>query len=104
MLSDEILSSYIGSEVTVRFLSKGHTSGILSSVDKNSILLRTEGSDVTIARSKIKYIEHKPPGNKEFEVAIKNALQNLITSGKAKTEKEAVALLKRKFNKDVREK
>lgn len=105
MVSDEILSSFVGFEVTVRFVTKGHISGILETMDKDSILLRMDdGGNRAISRSKIKYIERKPPGSNEFENAIRNELQNLVKNHKAKTEKEAVLLLKRRFNKDIEKK
>ncbi len=98
MVSDEILSSYTSSEVTVKFTDNSHKLGRLEKVNGESVLLRLDdGKTEVIPIAHIKYIERKPPGHDEFENAARTSIERLVKSGKAKTEKDAVELLKKTF-------
>ena len=100
MVSDNILSSFVGAEVTVVFLKGGHSSGLLKDIEKSKVILKNdENKLIAILRSKIKYIEHRAPWSKEFEKAVNDSVKKLIKSGKARTEKQAVEIMRKKFEK-----
>lgn len=100
MISNGILSHYVGMEVALRFVDGGHALGRVEKLGSDFLLLHSDaGGEEKIPLEKIKYIEMKPLGHKEFEGAARTRIDDLIKRGKAKNENDAIEMLKKEFRK-----
>ncbi len=98
MVHENILSSYVGSEVTIRLQGKKHASGILEQIKKGTAYVKiTKKQKRKIPTSEIKGIEGKPFGHGDFEKKVNSLIETMIKRGEAKDEKEAIDLIKKRF-------
>jgi hypothetical protein len=98
MVSEDILSSYVGSEITLFLHGKKRTAGKLEKVEGGRAYLdTTKGEHREMPLSEIKSVERKPEGHGDFEKKVNYLILEMIRKGEAKDEKEAMEILKKKF-------
>ncbi|MCL5009597.1 MAG: hypothetical protein M1433_01270 [Candidatus Parvarchaeota archaeon] len=98
MVSENLLSSYIGLEVVLRLPEKKYVIGILEKNDRNSVtLIQDGGKTKKVEISQIKGIEKKPEGHGDFERKVNSIIASMIHKGEASSEKEALEKMKKKL-------